>query len=106
MSWKLLRKYTKVSLRLVENFSGDRIYLGVSGGVDSMVMLHYFHFLYSKKYINKKLVILHLDHSISVGSEEAGSLIANLCKKQVQIKKSLSMALLLNQLTRESPVKM
>ena len=74
------------TLKKIENFikeerlikSGDKVLLAVSGGIDSMVMLH------SLKLLSKRLHfgihVAHLDHAIRKNSERDANFVKRVCK--------------------------
>lgn len=64
---------------LIEN--GDKIVLGVSGGPDSISMLHILNEIKSKKMIDFEIVVAHINHMIRKEAKEDEEYVKNFCKK-------------------------
>ncbi|MDD2445357.1 MAG: tRNA lysidine(34) synthetase TilS [Clostridia bacterium] len=60
---------------------GDIIGVAVSGGSDSMCLLHYLHSLSSEMDI--EIVVIHIDHGIRSNSSEDARFVLNFCKKRM-----------------------
>ena len=59
---------TIIKYNLIEN--GDKLVVGVSGGPDSMSMLHILNQIKNEKVYNFEIVVVHVNHQIR---EEANS---------------------------------
>lgn len=62
---------------LIKN--GDTIVIGVSGGPDSVALLHILNTL--KKQLNTHLVVAHINHGLRKESTEEAQYVENLCQK-------------------------
>ena len=59
--------------------AGDKVVIGVSGGPDSMCLLHFF--ITIKEKYNLKLYVAHINHGIREESTEEEQFVENFCKK-------------------------
>ena len=75
-AWDIFYKNI-ISQNLVKD--GDKVLLGVSGGADSMCMLHLFWRLAKK--INIKILAVNLNHGLRKESVKEAKLVADVCKK-------------------------
>lgn len=77
MKEKVLETIKKYNL--IEN--GDKIVLGISGGPDSMAMLHILNEIRNENIINFDIVVAHINHMIREEAQEDEEYVQEYCKK-------------------------
>jgi len=60
---------------------GDRLVLGVSGGPDSICMLHILNSILNKKLINFKMVVCHVNHGIRENAKIDEKFVEDFCRE-------------------------
>lgn len=71
---KTIKEYNLIS-------AGDIIGVAVSGGSDSMSLLHYLHNLAGE--MDFEIVVIHIDHGIRENSSDDARFVMNFCKEQM-----------------------
>jgi tRNA(Ile)-lysidine synthetase-like protein len=69
MSWKLLKNSESLLLREIRKISPENVYIGVSGGLDSVVLAHFVHMVLKKHSLGITPTVLHLNHSLRDNSD-------------------------------------
>ena len=72
--YKFITKYN-----LIEN--GDRVVLGVSGGPDSICMLHILNKIKQKKLLDFEIVVCHINHGLRENAILDEEFVKNFCEK-------------------------
>lgn len=68
-------------IEIKENLNGKRLLLSVSGGLDSICLLHFFKNNFSKLGLSE-IAVAHVDHALrGEDSEKDGEFVKNLCEK-------------------------
>jgi len=81
MSWKLLKNYESEIIKELEKSALDGLFIGVSAGLDSVVLAHYIHFLINKYSLETKPTIIHLNHSLRKESDEEQVFVSRLADR-------------------------
>ena len=78
---KLWSKVVKAINRFNMIADSDRVILGVSGGKDSLTMLHILYLLKKYKKLNIEIIVGHMISDINPGNIDSPQTIQNICKK-------------------------
>lgn len=79
MSWKLLKNVESETLNLIESVRPKEVFLGLSAGVDSMVLAYFIHRLKSAGSLPQTIKVLHFDHNLRSNSQFEANFVKTAC---------------------------
>lgn len=80
MSWKLLKNSEEMTMRWIKERKPLKLFVGVSGGVDSVVLAHFIKHLVCTNKLDLKVSIIHLNHSLRGESDDEEKFVKGLAE--------------------------
>ena len=81
MSWKILKKAENKFIRELKESKPKEVFVGVSGGIDSIVLTHFAVRIIKDLFAGIGITLLHFNHNLRPSSDDDEQLVKNLSKR-------------------------